>query len=254
MYVFSTAPPFFDSEVPEEFTEDDFKSYRVNDFAYDLGNNRVMLKWKPIRIPPAITSMFQSPFTLDFSLYSLNPQTKTRSFMMNLATNIPNTGSYEVALPTIDDPYMVGAIGISVSENSISGVLGDLNDGNHDDKTIRDIVDNIKKLRNVRKYFKNPVTLLKDIATDAAKRIGCEAFCAVEPDNIGNEINQRLPPCPPTSNRARRESQFSKENPFLEYLTVGTFGQCFSQSVFDRYVNKYINAFVIPLLKIMVGS
>ena len=241
---FSTAPPFFDSEVTEELTEADFRSYRVNDFAYDLGNNKVMLKWNPIRIPPAVTNMFRSPFTLDFSLYSLNPQTNTRSFMMNLATNILNTGSYEVALPRIDAPYMVAAIGISVSENSISDALAGLNDGNQDDITISDIVDSIKDLRNIRKYIKNPVTLISDviggirgIPIDAAKRVGCEAFCAIESDNIGNEINQRLPPCPPTSNRARRESQFTRENPFLEYFTVGTVGQCFAQSVFDRYVH-----------------
>ena len=241
VFVFSIAPPFFDSEVTEEITEEDFRTFRVNDFAYDLDNNNmVMLKWKQIRIPPAVTNMFRTPYTVDFSLYSLDPQTKSRSFFRNLATNVPNTGIYETALPTIDDPYMVVAVGVSISENSISKALEGLDDGILDDISLTDIVKSIKKVGTVIKYIRNPVTLLKDIAKDAAKRIGCEIFCEVESDNIGNEINQRLPPCPPTSNRAKRDSQFTRENIALEYFTTGTFGQCFAQSVFDRYVSEAI--------------
>ena len=205
----------------------------MNDFAYDLGDNMVMLKWKPIRIPSIVTNMFRGSYTVDVSLHSLDPQTKTHSFFKNLATNVPNTGSLEAILPSIDEPYKVVAVGVSISENSISEALDSLNNGNQDDDMIS-IIGVVNKLRKVVKYLKKPVTLLKDIAIDAAKRIGCETFCYLEPDNIGNEINQRLPPCPPTSSRAKRDSQFTREIPLLELVTTGTLGQCFSQSVFDR--------------------
>ena len=251
----SIAPPFFDSEVTEELTEVTFKSFHVNDFAYDLGDNMVMLKWKPIRIPSIVTNMFRGSYTVDVSLHSLDPQTKTRSFFRNLATNVPNTGSLETLLPSIDEPYMVVAIGISISENSISEALDSLNNGNQDDDddiSITDVGKYIKKLKKVIKYIKKPVTLLKDIAIDAAKRIGCETFCHLEPDNIGNEINQRLPPCPPTSNRAKRDSQFTREIPLLELATTGTFGQCFAQSVFDRYVSEatYVRSIATYVVKL----
>ena len=84
----------------------------------------------------------------------------------------------------------------------IEGLEG-LGDGILDDIALSDIVKYIKTLRQIIKYLKKTVTLLKDIAKDAAKRIGCEVFCELESDNIGNEINQRLPPCPTTSSRAK---------------------------------------------------
>lgn len=226
-----------------------------------MGNNKVMIKWNPIKIPQVIATMFQKPFTVDILLHSLNPQTNTHSFMMNLATNIPNNGSFEVTLPYINDQYMAAALSVSVSENSISEFLNDDNRdnttkrdaSNQDDKSTReiveDIINNVKNFRKVRKFLKNPTTLFKNpasliegaikntlhgIALDAARRILCEAYCALEPDNIGNEINQQLPSCPPTSNRARRDRRFTRENPIFEYFTVGSIGQCFTQSVFDR--------------------
>ena len=244
----SIAPAFFNSEVNEELTETDFREYRVNDLAYDLGSNRVMIKWKPLTVSPTIATMFRRPYTVDFSIYSLDSQTNTHSFYRNLATNIPNTGTYEVTLPSIDQPYMVTALGVSVSQNSITEFLSDINnpnDGNQDSKgyleSIIEYIDNVKK---ARKFIRNPVTFVKEAIKDgirgtlidAGKRLGCELFCALEPDNTGNEINQRLPSCPPTSNRARRDSQFTRENPFLEYFTVGSVGQCFAQSVFNRYI------------------
>ena len=246
----SIAPAFFNSEVNEELTEMDFREYRVNDLAYDLGSNRVMIKWKPLTVSPTIATMFRKPYTVDFSIYSLDPQTNAHSFYRNLATDIPNTGSYEITLPSIDQPYMITALGVSVSQNSISEFLSDinnLNDGNQD-KTLRESIDEITgyidAVKNARKFIRNPVTFVKNTIKegiagtlyDAGKRLGCELFCALEPDNIGNEINQRLPSCPPTSNRARRDSQFTRENPFLEFFTAGSVGQCFAQSVFDRYI------------------
>ena len=232
---FSLAQPFFDSEVTEELTEEDFREYRVNDFVYNMGNNTVMIKWKPLPFPSVIADMFMQPYTIDISLHSIDEQTEIPSLMQKIATNIPNTGSCEVTLPSIADPSKVVAVGIAVSETSVSELA---NDGNQDDYTIRDIFDQIKK---VKKYIKNPLELVKDlvdikgIVYGGAYRIACEAFSAVEPENIGDEINDRLPPCPPTSNRARRDRQFTRENPFLEYFTVGTIGQCYAQIVFDRY-------------------
>ena len=233
----------------------------MDDFVYDMGNNRVMIKWKPLTITPTIATMFRNPYTIDFSLYSLNPQTKTRSFFMNLATNVPNTGSYEVSLPNIDTPYMAAAIGVSVSKNSISELLNDvnnmINDGNQDDKTLQDIIEDVtgfvENVKNFKKFLKNPVALTKSLVRktvagalfDAGRRLGCEAFCLLEPDNIGDEINQRLPSCPPTFNRARRDSQFTRENIFLEYAVVGTVGQCFTQSVFDRYGEATYDTYII---------
>ena len=246
--MFSSTPiaqPFFDAEATESLTEDDFREHRVNDFVYNMGNNTVLIKWNPIKIPPVIEEMFPSPFTVDISLHSLDPETETHSYMGSIGRNVPNTGSFEVSLPSIDDPIMVVAVGISVSETSVSEVVNDdaQGDGNQDDITIKDIVNSIKK---IKKFIKNPLQLLPniiDIGFDAATRLGCEAYCNfVEPENIGDKINDRLPPCPPTSDRARRDRQFTRENPFLEYFTVGTIGQCYAQNVFDRYAHRLYKA------------
>ena len=203
-----------------------------------MGNNTVMIKWTPISLPPVIEDMFMQPYTVDISLHSIDSQMQTSSLMGKIATNIPNTGSCEVTLPHIDDASKVVAIGIGVSETSVSEMK---RDGNQDDYTIRDILGTIGEILNVKRYIKNPLELVKDVVDvrgfviDGAYRIACEVYGALEPENIGDEINDRLPPCPPTIDRARRDRQFTRENEILEFVTVGTVRQCYAQNVFDRY-------------------
>ena len=267
------AQPFFESDVIESLNEDDFMEHHVDDFVYSIGNNTVLIKWNTTIIPPVIEEMFPNPYTVDISLHSLDPETETHSYMGDIGRNVPNTGSFEVNLPNITDPSMVVAVGISVSETSVSEVVimidddndgndnndgnddnddnddndanddNDSNDGDQDDFTPKDIIDGIKEafkavMRRSKKFIKNPLAMVKtirDVGIDAARRLGCEAFGVfLEPENIGDDINNRLPPCPPTSSRARRDRQFVKENPFLEYFTVGTIEQCYRQNVFTR--------------------
>lgn len=236
------AQPFFNSETSESLTEDDFREHRVNDFVYSMGNNTVMIMWNPTIIPPVLENMFPNPYTVDISLYSLDPENETRSFMGDIGRNVTNNGSFTVSLPNITDPVMVGAIGITVSETSVSEVVNNANqnDGNQDVVTPRDIVDSIidgifSISKKAKKFIKNPVVIAGDYLLSGALRLGCEAFSAyAEPENIGDDINDRLPPCPPTSDRARRDRQFTGENPFLEFFTVGTINQCYRQNVHTR--------------------
>lgn len=67
----------------------------------------------------------------------------------------------------------------------------------------------------------------------------CQSWCDDQPDNIGEELLSRLPPCPPRVEQARAQnSGFKEDSGVARFLSRNFFHRgadtCFRQTTFDR--------------------
>ena len=190
-----------------------------------LPGNQTVIRWSPDSIiPPYLQETYglTDNFTVDISLYQLNIESESYTFTMKLASDIPNTGIYEITIPSIDqsENFIAGVIGVSLSEQYTS----------RSSRSVTNIVFNLLK--------RAPNFGLAYVATSLAARAICSAWCSSEPNDIGEMLLERLPPCPPVRNAALNDPDFSDESFGLGFFHPGA-SSCFRQVVFTRYVHNY---------------
>ena len=209
----------------------------------------VRVQWSPESILP-----MEAPdnYEVDIELLEINMETGFWNKITTLETGLPNNGTANVRIPSIQQEDVV--------ESSISPVIIQVALNASSTRTKRGIFTNfLNKLgRFALKTIKNsPMRFLKKLARQAVQRALCEIWGALQPPNIGQEILNRLPPCPRRIRDARRpnsgftEERFSSlvpivgtvqnylgttlvDDAFRTFFHPGT-ANCFRQRVVDRY-------------------
>ena len=204
-----------------------------------LPGDRTTIHWSPDSIiEPNLQEAFAvtMDYSVDISLYQLDFASENYVLIEKIATNIPNTGTYEITIPSIDpsqsENFTVGVIGISISEQ--------FNSWPNNNVTTNNVLSLLKRA---------PKFGLTYVATSLVARSICSEWHSSEPDNIGETILNRLPPCPPVRDAALNDPNYSEEDLFLSFFHPGA-SSCFRQVVFTRYVQY---SYVIIKFKMAIG-
>ena len=190
-----------------------------------VSNDMVEISWdKDSLLPPSLAEEFGVTVTLtvDIQLLELDTETGSTQFIMNLASNISNTGQYSVIVPSIDDKVAVFQVNIA---EVLSEVVTD---------TLPAYVDGIFN------RIKGKITQWSDAVYLSASnyvRDKCDEWYRNQPEGIGEEILERLPPCPPTAARARADNRVFEEedlgDKFRDFFHPNT-SSCFRQIAFTE--------------------
>ena len=189
-----------------------YEVYIENDDLFFTRGTPVKVYWSPQTILPV-----ESPesYSVDIHLMELNLATGKWEHLVTLGTDLTNNGSADVRISEIET-IEIGAVEnlnssaspvvvqVSVSSASTSAMA----------MSKRQTASNVlRKLgRFALRTLKNsPVRYLRKLARQAAQRILCETWSFLQPENIGQEILDRLPSCPRTSAAARAPNSGFRE-------------------------------------------
>ena len=189
-----------------------------------LPGNKTIVRWSPDSIvPPNFQAAFAvtNDYNVDISLYQLDLLSKNYVFIGKLANNIPNTGLYEITMPSfnLSESFTTAVIGVSLSEQFAS-------------RSSRFIHNAITKLA-LRLLKSSPKTTLIIIGASLFARAACAVWHSMEDENIGEEILGKVPPCPPNVGAFEFDERFTEDK--LSLLHPGAF-TCYRQKEFTRYV------------------
>ena len=121
--------------------------------------------------------------------------TGTWTKSVSLASDIPNTGTADIPVPsvgeteTLEDSISPIVVRVGISNNTLTE---NLNTRKRNAGSILGALGRFA-LRTVRYAA---VRYLKKLARQAAQRLLCEAWSSLQTPNIGQDILNRLPPCP----------------------------------------------------------
>ena len=235
MYI--TSFSFFFIEFAVSFT-DAFEVYIDNDDLVFSSGATVRVQWSPKSIFPMETA---DAYTVDIDLLELNTKTGEWHELMMLGSDIPNSGLAEVRVPDVqeEDTFedslspVVVRVGLSSASTNGSGI------------TKRGVVsDVLKRLgRFALKTIKNaPVRYLKKLARQAVQRALCELWSKLEPSNIGDDIVNRLPPCPRRLRDVRAQNSGFKEERLSSIIgVVGQIQDYFGTTVIDDQFRQFFH-------------
>ena len=188
-----------------------------------MPGNKTIIRWLPDSIvPPHLQETFAvtNDYNVDISLYRLDLASESYILIIEIANDIPNTGIYEITIPAIDlpDNFAAGVIGISLSEQFAT-------------RSTRNALTSsaVGLLSRAAKFG-----LVYFGASLVARGI-CSVWHSLEPDDIGETILNRLPPCPPSIDAALIDENFTESNFLLSFYHPGA-SSCFRQVRFTRYV------------------
>ncbi|XP_065905349.1 sushi domain-containing protein 2-like isoform X2 [Dysidea avara] len=184
----------------------------------------IMIHWSPDSIFPQSLKepLFGAEtFKVDISLYMLDSNNENYSFVAKLASDVTNTGMYQVTVQELSmiEDYAAGVIGVSLSEQFAGRTK----------RGITDIIDTI--VRNAIKY--GPMLLIAEYVDPQYTRSACELWALAESvrGDIGSQILNRVPPCPPNRELALKDDNFDEEG-FLSIIFHTFADSCFKQRDF----------------------
>jgi len=200
-----------------------------------LPNEPFNVTWNPENI--LLHTVFGEPssFTVDVVLYEYNFNTEVWTELQVLANNIPNTGETQVVIEGIIDNRVTFelpdvcriAIAVAVSRESTSLR-----------KRTVDFAQFERIAGAVKQWTREAYAVVKEMARNALANIlrsQCKKWCDEQPPTIGQEILDRLPPCPPTIQQACVDNRFEQDNQLIGFFHPGA-ANCFRQSTITRLV------------------
>ena len=183
--------------------------------------DEITIRWSPDSIVPQSLReplLGTEPFSVDLSFYMIDPDDENITFVTKIAAAIPNSGMYQVMIGEMNmvEGYSGGVIGVSVSEQFVG-------------RSKRGITDVFKKV--VGNIFKwGTIVVLSHPVTGLASRYFCEEWALSQPDDIGDQILNRVPPCPTTRQQAVKDDNFDEESASFIFHTGAD--SCFKQRDF----------------------
>ena len=213
------------------------KAYEVhidNDDLLFSSGTPIKVYWSPQSIFPV-----ESPgsYSVDIHLMELNLTSEKWEHLVTVGTNLTNNGRAEVKTPEIE---VLDSVNNSVSPVVVQVSVSSVSTSVNNKKTSN----LLKKLgRLARRILKNSaVRYLKKLPRQAAQRFLCEAWSRLQPDNIGQEILNRLPPCPPTIAGARAPNSGLKEERFSSSIQVaGKVQNFFNTTIVDDKFREFFH-------------
>ena len=201
--------------------------FNIPDLLFEPGVS-FTVTWSPELIIP-----FEDPttYTVDIALYEYDVTSSIWKELEKLATDVPNSGKRTVTVTdnTVDIDVRQVAVQIAVSRAATSNIM-------------------VKRQTQFTALFRK-IGIWSGVAYLAFSlylRNQCIEWCESQPPSIGQEILDRLPPCPPTMQRAVEDSRFEEETLSSKiYFTIfddqwrnffhkGA-ASCFRQTTFTRY-------------------
>ena len=189
---------------------------------FHISNDVVEITWDTESLlPQSLVEQFNLTVTVDIQLFELDTETGSAQLLTNLATNISNIGQYSVTIPSMFSDVSSTVFQVTVAEiqslaESLSGY-------------VEAIIDDIRG--QVSQWSNEVYVSGSDYLRDK-----CDEWCENEPEDIGEKILERLPPCPPTASRARADNDFEEEDlgdKFRDTFHPNT-SSCFRQVVFTE--------------------
>ena len=187
------------------------------------------MTWSPQFIIP-----FEDPstYTVDIVLHEYDVIGNIWKELETLATNVPNSGERSVTIMADNNHLsnintVVCQVAIQITVGRAASNMGSIG------------------IWSGRAYM----ALLSEL------RKRCEAWCESQPANIGQEILDRLPPCPPTVQRAVEDSRFQEEtlssriyatmfdDQSRNFFHEGA-ASCFRQTTIIRYVRALLILYI----------
>jgi len=209
--------------IAEDTTEVSYE-----DVMLSIGDE-ITIRWSPNSIVPQPLQehiLGTQTFSVDISFYMIDSDTENITFVAKLATNVLNSGMYRVNMTqeiNIIQDYVGGVIGVTLSEQFVG-------------RAKRGITDVFKKIvGNVVKW--GTIIVLSTPVTGIASRAYCEIWARSQPDDIGDQILSRVPPCPPTRQQVLKDNNFDEEDYSFIFHTGAD--SCFKQRDFIPYVHLY---------------
>ena len=191
--------------------------YLANTDQLFLSDAEVNVQWSPNSIFP-----MEEPdsYEVDIHLLELSTETGTWTRLASLGTDLPNNGIATVRIPRILEEY-------NTFESAISPVVIQVSlSANSTCETRlvkRGILSNLLRrlgrfgLRTIRN---SPMRFLRKLVRQAVQRVLCEAWSIGQPPNIGQEILNRLPPCPRRVRDARAPNSGFTEERFSSHIPI----------------------------------
>ena len=187
-------------------------------------NDTVEIAWDTTSfIPQSILEEFDVTVTVSIVLFELDTETGNTQFVANLASGISNIGQHTITIPS-----MVGEMSTAVFQVTVDEVLSS--------SPIPEYIELVfDEIRGQTAQWSD----LSYVSESNYVRSKCEEWCESQPEDIGEKILERLPPCPPTANRAEADSVFEEEklilfgDAFRELFHPGT-SSCYRQVVFTE--------------------
>ena len=168
--------------------------------------------------------------TVNIQLAEIDTETGGTKIITTLASDVANTGHYSAVIPS---DYNYNGISAAVIQIAIANVQNSNPSPSTRFRRFSFISEIFKKIEGELVVRSLQVYLLTLDSFELRDR--CEEWYRSEPDNIGDEINERLPPCPPTENRIR-DNIFKSENlgnTFREFFHPNT-STCYRQISFTE--------------------
>ena len=183
--------------------------------------NKTIIRWS---LDSLDASAVTTGYNVDIYLYRLDLLSENYVLLENIASDIPNTGMYEITLPLVNlpDAFAAGLFGVSLSEQFTSASTGNA--------IPDDVLDLIRKASKFGLIY---------VGSSVASRGICAAWHLTESDDIGETILDRLPPCPPIRDAALNDPDYIEQNFLLSFYHPGA-SSCFQQVQFTRYTSNYL--------------
>ena len=207
-----------------------YEVYIANDDLLFSSGTPIKVYWSPQSILPL---RLPESYSVDIELMELNVTSGVWNHLVTLGTDLDNNGYAEVMIPDIeavdDFDSSVSPVVVRVSVSSASTSIID----NETSKrgTASDILTELGR-KDLRTMKTSQVRYLKKLARQVVQRLLCEAWGLSQPDNIGQEILARLPPCPRTAAGARAPNSGFKEER-LSSLIPRRVRNIFNTTTFD---------------------
>ncbi len=198
--------------------------------------------WDPEDILPLPVIDDPLSFTVDIVLYEFNLDTGLWEELQDLATDVPNTGERQVTIQAIEDNSLelpdVCPVAIAVV---VSGESTSLSPTSKRGIGLSALIQ--RAVGTVKRWARQAYTIVFEAVTEVLslteRAIGillrelCESWCNGQPPNIGQEILDRLPPCPPDVQRALSDPQFKLDNRLISFFHPSA-TSCYRQETITR--------------------
>ena len=163
-----------------------------------IANNDLMLsaaselqvQWSPQSIFPMAEP---ETYCVDIDLFEMNSETGEWNVLYSLDKDLPNTGMATVKLPNDE---VQGTIESSFTTVVIRVTLGSFKETEITKRGVSLFQKILSLATRLVTAALSPIRFLAKLGRQAVQRAFCEVWSATQPDGIGQEILNRVPPCP----------------------------------------------------------